>query len=267
MLEHNLTYNCDCLVGLTRLQDESVDMVITSPPYDDLRKYGGAADGWGWSKFELVAEQLYRVLKKGGVIVWVCGDETKEMSESGTSFKTALHFMKVGFKLYDTMLYHKINPLPTNHKRYEQAFEYMFVLSKGEPNTFNGIKEKTKGVGKQENWFRETTPQERMARRSREVNDIQTRKEDKLHTNIFSYAVGGEQTGHPAPFPLQLAKDQIYTWSNEGDLILDIFMGSGTSGIAAVELKRDFIGFELNARYVDIARKRVEPYLKQLKLF
>ena len=125
-MELNKIYNMDCLDGMRMLDDNCIDLTITSPPYDNLRKYNGYS-----FDFENIAKELYRVTKKGGVVVWIVGDKTVNGSESGTSFKQALYFKEVGFNLHDTMIYAKNNPVPQVDKsRYTQSFEYMFILSK-----------------------------------------------------------------------------------------------------------------------------------------
>lgn len=116
------------------MEDNFIDMVLTSPPYDKIRYYNGFS-----FPFEKIANELYRVLKPGGVIVWVVGDATIDGSETGTSFKQALYFKEIGLNIHDTMIYLKNNYLPLTHNRYEQAFEYMFVFSKGKPKTFNKL--------------------------------------------------------------------------------------------------------------------------------
>ena len=142
MLELNKIYNMDCIEGMKLIDDESIDLVITSPPYDNLRKYEGI--NWNFEIFQKIAKELFRIIKKGGVIVWVVNDATINGSETGTSFKQALYFKEIGFNLYDTMIYAKKNILPLSHKRYEQGFEYMFILSKNVPKTFNPILENKK---------------------------------------------------------------------------------------------------------------------------
>ena len=135
-------YQGDCLDVMDKLIEEGVevDLTVTSPPYDDLRNYNNTLV-WNFDVFKQVADRLYKITKNGGVVVWVVNDKTKNGSETGTSFKQALYFKEIGFNLHDTMIYAKNNPIPQNHNRYEQAFEYMFILSKGKPNTFNPLKE------------------------------------------------------------------------------------------------------------------------------
>lgn len=248
----------DCLELMKDIPDGSVDLTVTSPPYDNLRIYNGNISQWSFDKFQEIAKELYRITKLGGVVVWVVADATIKGSETGTSFKQALWFMECGFNLHDTMIYHKINPIPQNHNRYEQSFEYMFVFSKGKPKTFNPIKEPTKNVGKKFDWGNRKTFMDSNQCRRHRGNDVIKVNPTKLKQNIFSYSVGGERTGHPAVFPKQLAYDHIVSWSNEGDAVLDPFMGSGTTGVACVNTNRNFIGMELDEQYFKTAKSRIE---------
>ena len=260
-------YNMDCLEGMRQMESESIDMVLTSPPYDNLRTYGGTSADWSFDKFKAVATDIARVLKQGGVCVWVVGDATVNGSESGTSFRQALHFKdECGLQLYDTMLYIKANPIPQTQRRYEQVFEYMFVLSKGNPTTFNPIMTRCKQAGRPQQWGRRINTDERTAKHLRD-DDVRLTREMKRHNNAFIYAIGGNPTGHPATFPEKLALDQVYSWSNEGDIILDPFMGSATTAIACIKEKRHFIGFELNKDYYDKAVRRIKNEQAQMTLF
>lgn len=238
---------------LENISNNSIDLIVTSPPYDNLRKYKGYS-----FDFEKIAKELFRVIKDGGVMVWVVSDQTKNGSESGTSFKQALFFKEIGFNLHDTMIYAKTNPIPQNHNRYEQCFEYMFVLSKGKPKTFNPLRLPTKNAGKTFNWGdRKTVLDENQCRRHKET-DIRVCNNTKIRNNIFYYSVGGGKSGHPAVFPYQLAEDQVLSWSNEGDVILDPFMGSGTTGLAALNNGRKFIGIEINEEYFNSSSNRLK---------
>ena len=122
----NKIINADCLDILKELPDKSIDLTVTSPPYDNLRSYNGNNNQWGDSVWKAVINHLFRVTKAGGVVVWVVGDSTVNGSETGTSFKQALHGIECGFNLHDTMIYRKKNYLPLSHNRYEQEWEYMF---------------------------------------------------------------------------------------------------------------------------------------------
>lgn len=262
MLELNKIYCQDNVQGMKMLDDECIDLTVTSPPYDNLRTYNGYS-----FDFKNVAKELYRVTKQGGVVVWVVGDATIKGSETGTSFRQALFFMDCGFNLHDTMIYRKINPIPQNHNRYEQCFEYMFVFSKGKPKAFNPIVVKTIHGGEDMNWGGRKTEMDLTQCRRHRKDEILTVKTTKRHDNIFEYAIGGGQTGHPAVFPQQLAIDHIKSLSNEGDVVLDPFSGSGTTAVAALQLGRKYIGFEISQEYVDIANKRIAAEISQLSLF
>lgn len=243
-MDINNLYLGNCLDLLKELPDNFIDLTVTSPPYDNLRKYNTYE-----FNFKEIAKELFRVTKSGGVIVWVVGDATIKGSETGTSFMQALYFKEIGFNLHDTMIYEKINPIPQNHNRYEQCFEYMFILSKGKPKTFNPLREPTKNAGKTFDWGnRKTIMDENQCRRDRGSEKIEV-KETKIKRNIFSYSIGGGKSGHPAVFPDKLAEDQILSWSNENDLILDPFMGSGTTAKMALLNNRNYIGFEISEEY------------------
>ena len=237
---------------LARLPDNCIDLTVTSPPYDNLRTYNGFTLDW-----HEIIRQLYRVTKPGGVVVWVVADATINGSETGTSFRQALWAMECGFRLHDTMIYKLQNPPPLNHNRYEQAFEYMFVFSKGRPKSFNPIMKKSKSTGKlrggtmRNNGSDNLSPKQTLGRiPAQSVRD-----------NVFSYAVGNEKHNkggkHPAIFCEALAHDHIISWSNPGDLVLDCFMGSGTTAKMAMQNGRDYLGFDISEEYCELARKRV----------
>lgn len=251
----------DCVEHMQNMIQEGVkvDLTVTSPPYDQLRMYQGEIL-WNFDKFKEIADLLYQVTADGGTLIWVVNDQVKNGSETGTSFKQALYFMEIGFNLHDTMIYQKANYIPLTHNRYEQSFEYMFCFTKGKPKTFNPIRIPCKGAGKIESYGsgRRRLLDEHQAMRAPEGITYMETKDTKYHPNIFTYSVGGQKTGHPAVFPDKLAEDQIISWSNEGDLVFDPFMGSGTTGKMAVRNKRNFIGIELVEDYYSIAEKRIK---------
>ena len=242
----------DCLEIMKELPDGCIDLTVTSPPYDNLREYKGYV-----FDFEGIAKQLFRITKQGGVVVWVVGDATVKGSETGTSFRQALHFKNIGFRLHDTMIYEKINYIPLTHNRYEQAFEYMFVLTKKTLDSFNPILLSCVTSGKYTH-RRNTGRVKEAATRNRD--EITTTKDSKYKSNIWQYVIGklkGETGVHPAPFPNELARDHIISWSNPGDIVLDPMCGSGTTCAMAKKLGRDYIGIDVAQEYVDITTKRV----------
>ena len=243
-----------------------VDAVVTSPPYDGLRTYGGCV--WDQGVWMQVIYRLHRVIRCGGVVVWIVGDATINGSESGTSFRQALHAKEIGFNLHDTMIYQKEAP-PKNHDRYEQHFEYMFIWSKGAPATFNGLRLPSKNPGKKragglrQGGSDDLTPHHNRGRVA----------ESKLRGNVWDVipdrgsVLPGYVSEHPAIFPENLARDHVHSWSMAGHTILDPFMGSGTTGVACAKLGRKFIGIEIEPKYFDIACERIRKAYDQPDMF
>ena len=254
-MEINKIYTENCLETMARMPDGFVDLTVTSPPYDNLRTYNGYS-----FDFEAVAKELYRVTKQGGVVVWIVGDATIKGSETGTSFKQALYFKEIGFNLHDTMIWIKPDPIPLTHNRYEQSFEYMYVFSKGKPSTFNPIKVATKLGGKIENMKNWSNKDKNQSKRIRD--EIIIRNTERIKHNSWIISVNdGVKLNHPAKFPEKLAEDHILSWSNEGDLVYDPFMGSGTTAKMAIANKRNWIGSEISKEYCEIAEKRINENL------
>ena len=246
----NKIYNENCLDTMAKMKNNFLDLTVTSPPYDNLRMYKGFTMDW-----QKTINELYRVTKQGGVVVWVVGDSTQKGSETGTSFRQALFAKECGFNLHDTMIYQKSTP-PLTHNRYEQNFEYMFVWSKGKPNTFNGLREPRE--------YKDTRKNKAFGRNKDNSVDFGYSTQDKtrLKRNVWKYFAGGGANDkiaskHPAIFPEQLAQDHILSWSNENDLVYDCFMGSGTTAKMAKLNNRNYIGSEISEEYCNIAEERL----------
>ena len=258
MIELNRIYNEDCLEGMKRIPDGSVDLTVTSPPYDNLRTYNGNISQWSFEKFQSIAKELYRITADGGVVVWIVADATIKGSETGTSFKQALCFKETGFNLHDTMIWNKGNCSSIGSmNRYENTFDYMFVFSKGKPKTFNIIKDKpNKRAGEiQSGSIRQRDGSvKKTSNYGKKAIEKFGRRQNVW--NVFP-AKSAKERLHPAPFPEQLANDHIISWSNEGDTVLDCFMGSGTTAKMALIHNRKYIGFELDKHYCDIANERI----------
>ena len=264
-------YHSECTKVLANLKNK-IDLVVTSPPYDKMRKYKGFK-----FDFRSIARGLADSLKEGGVIVWVVGDQTDNFTESGNSFRQALYFKRLGLKLYDTMIYKKAHAMPMNTDRYSQEFEYMFVFSKGKVNTFNPIKAQTK------NFKPDKVYDYAKRKSSSSTNDtgimpagksIFMSNRYKIIGNIWTYRTGYGATTkdkiafkHSAVYPEKLASDHIISWSNEGDLVLDPMMGSGTTCKMAQSLNRRWIGIDMAEEYCDITKQRVESIAKINSLF
>lgn len=241
-------FHGECNGVMQGMADESIDLTVTSPPYDNMRSYKGYD-----FDFKNIANELFRITKNGGVVVWIVGDATIKGSETGTSFRQALYFKELGFNLHDTMIYEKAQSPFGSNLCYLQSFEYMFIFSKGRPKTLNLIrdrKNKRSGV-------------ESVAAGGLSVDGIkQVRKHKELkeygrRKNIWKYGVGGSKIDHPAIFPEQLAKDHILSWSNEGDIVFDPMCGSGTTLLMAKQNNRHYIGIDIAEEYVELSRKRL----------
>ena len=257
---------------LADIPNDSVDLVVTSPPYDNLRKYGGVAKTWNFETFKLIANELSRVLKEGGVIVWNVKDQCIKGSYSCNSLRQVLYFVEnLGLNLHDTMIWEKSNPMcKCNSKRYMPKFEHMYVFTKGKINTFNPIMRKTLNGGKA---YKKTF-------QSYVGNGSEEYKEGIVNEYAVDYNVwtirtaskkettymlkNGKKIHHTAVFPKELALRHIKSWTNEGDTVLDPFMGSGTTGIATVELGRNFIGCEMNDEYFMMASERIQDKMDEL---
>lgn len=266
-MDTNVIYNIDCLQGLKALDDNSIDLTVTSPPYDDLRSYHTDCFRWDFETFKPIADELYRVTKEGCVVVWVVGDACIKGSETGTSFRQALYFMEIGFRLHDTMIYQKVSathPAVENEKRYTQSWEYMFVFSKGQiRKDISLLADKRNKWAGCTSWARNYSFYNKTGNK---VVDKETKPtpEFGFRTNIWKYSTSqNDKTGHPAVFPEQLAADHIKSWSVEGDVVLDPFMGSGTTAKMALLNGRKYIGFEQNPDYHKKSLERVAKYEKE----
>ena len=249
------------------LADESVDLTVTSPPYADLRDY----DGYVFD-YQPCIKDLWRVTKPGGVVVWVVGDKTDDTGESGESFRQALYFKDVGFRLHDTMIYMKSGPAYPAQDKYYQIFEYMFIFSKGKPKTINLLKDR------ENRWYGQKWSKIRTRRKQDGTLKTQEWYKDEgdklgVRFNIWQYQVGFGYHGdkycheHPASFPENLARDHIETWSNPGDVVLDPMCGSGTTGKMAMLTGRRFIGMDISPKYIDLTSDRLQSMTMPLPLW
>lgn len=268
----NSILNGDSCELLCDLEDNSVDLIITSPPYDKLRKYNGVGNSWNFEKFQCIAQHLSRVLKDGGVIVWIVNDAVENGSRTCTSYRQCLYFVEeCGLNLNDTMIWKKTNPMPqVKQKRYSDCFEYMFVFSKGYPKTFNPIKVPCKYGGQNYNSTAKNIGGENGRRKLNYNVNL-----EKVKENVWDFGVSGnrktmpiesinengeieiKEIRHPAVFPIDIVIDHIKSWSNEGDIVLDPFIGSGTVAIASILTNRKYIGIELNKDYYNLCLKNI----------
>jgi site-specific DNA-methyltransferase (adenine-specific) len=261
MVEINKIYVENCVTFMKKIEDNFVDLTVTSPPYDNLRNYNGYH-----FPFEEIAEQLFRITKKGGIVVWVVGDKINNGDRTLTSFKQAIQFQNVGFNVHDVMIYKKKNTPFMRSNAYTNCYEFMFVFSKGKPNQFNPLMTGTKRQGREK-----LVVNKRADGINKKVWGIL--KEEKTKTNIWEYAVGlhGSTSDkfafkHPAIFPEKLAEDHILSWTKEGDLVFDPMCGSGTTCKMAKLHNRKFIGVDISDEYCKIAEERIKNIVAQQKL-
>ena len=262
--------NMDCLDGLRSLPDECIDLTVTSPPYDQLRTYNGSSR-WNQEAFAAFAPELYRVTKKGGVVVWIINDMTINGSETGTSFRNALGFMESGFLCHDSMIYAKRGVAYPETNRYYPAFEYMFVLSKGKPKTVNLLRDRPNRCAGEKNRGDQRQADGSLIPKNCVRKGITRLVPEKgVRYNVWEYPIGFCHMTkdryvhmHPAVFPETLAKDHILSWSAPGDLVLDPFIGSGTVAKMAILNDRHYLGFEIDPEYFTIAQRRVSDAIAQ----
>jgi site-specific DNA-methyltransferase (adenine-specific) len=263
------TIQCmDCVEGMKQLPDNCIDLVVTSPPYDEIRTYHGFT-----YDLHATGKEIYRVLKDGGVAVMVIQDQTKNYGKTLTSFRTIVDWCdNIGFKLFECLIYRKYGAEGAWwNKRFRVDHEYMPVFLKGKkPQYFN--KEPLKIPSK---WGGKTltggatrlTSGQTLKARPIKINPL------KCRGTVWEYLMCGDKnplkSKHPATFPDQLPIDFIQCFCPPGGIVLDPFMGSGTTAVAAVKLGRNFIGFEISKEYCDIAYQRLEleANFKQKKLF
>lgn len=255
----------NCVEVMKDFESDVIDLTVTSPPYDDLRNYKGYI-----FPFQDIAKELYRITKQGGIIVWIVNDATIDGSETGTSFKQALFFKEIGFNLHDTMIFRKTNPIPQIYrKRYNNEFEFMFVFSKGTVKTHNPLMVDCLHAGLELNGTTYKNFSKNQQTREKLANPV---KDKKIKGNIWEYVVGKkeedqEAKNHPAPFPCQLARDHIISWTNPGDVVFDPMCGSGTTPRVAVELGRNYIGIDISHDYCELAIQRIKKIEMQTCLF
>jgi len=245
---------------LKEYPDGFFDMVLTSPPYDNLRDYEGYT-----FEFEPLAHELYRVLKDGGVCVWIVGSSHKDFQESLTPYKQAIAFSEViGFNLLDTMIYHRNTPTwNESMKTYKQYFEFCFIFSKGKPRTFHPLRD----IPTRQKAVRSVV--KRRIDGNRKVEYLKP-NENGARGNVWWYDTGFMKStkdtcafDHPATFPEKLAEDHILSWSNPGDIVLDPMCGSGTTCKMAVKHGRQYVGIDCSEKYCEISRKRIEKFTAQ----
>jgi len=225
-MEINKIYTGDSVELINDIDDESIDLVVTSPPYYNSGHKYQRGTGYHYS-FDVgeplyviydVLENLKNKLKEDGV---VCMNLSFSYGETGVMrpFDIINRVRnKIGYFVNDIIIWHKNNPIPLQ-RRLTNAFEFIFVLSKHP-------------IGKYYT-------------------------EEYTH-NVWKFPVASSGKGHSAVYPEELSDKCIINFSKKGDLVLDPFMGSGTTAISAKKHERNFLGFDINPDYVELANKRIK---------
>lgn len=269
------TIQCmDCVEGMKTLPENSIDLVVTSPPYDGIRKYNGF-------NYDLhtTGEQVYRVLKNGGIAVMVIQDQTKDFSKTLTSFRTVVDWCdNIGFRLFETVIYRKYGTEGAWWQyRFRVDHEYMPIFLKGQKPQFfdkDPLKIPSKHGGKTMTGSgnRRTDGKTTNTVR-REINSLkcrgtvwnyqnETEEEDECRGTVWDYLNAGDKDSlkrkHPAVFPDKIPFDFIRCFCPPDGIVLDPFMGSGSTAVSAKKLKRNYIGFDISKEYCEIAEKRLQ---------
>jgi site-specific DNA-methyltransferase (adenine-specific) len=265
MLEQiNKIINIDCIEGLKQLPNNSVDMAMFSPPYDNLRKYNGFI-----LDLHSVGVELFRVLKEGSVAIMVIQDSTKDFAKSLTSFKTIIDWCdNVGFKLFECCIYQKQGSEGAWWtKRFRVDHEYLPIFLKGNrPAYFNKeeLKIPSKHAGKTMTGCATRTTDGHTLKSIQVVINAM-----KCRGTIWQYITCGDgpklKHKHPATFPDRLPYDCINCFCVPGGVVIDPFMGAGTTARATIQLNRNFIGYEISSEYCEIANTLIEQEYIKLK--
>lgn len=258
----------DAVVELSKFPDNSVDLVVTSPPYDKVRNYNGFA-----LDLHETGKELFRVLKDGGIAAVVIQDQTKNFGKTLTSFRTIIDWVdNIGFKLFETAIYKKFGAEGAWwNKRFRVDHEYMPIFLKGDrPQYFNKelLKIPSKHGGKtMTGGGTRLTNGVRIATRPITINPM------KCRGTIWEYMTAGDGTRlkhqHPATFPDRLPCDFIRCFCPPNGVVLDPFVGSGTTTLATIKLDRNYIGIDISKDYCELTKKRIreEANISNGKLF
>ena len=255
-LSENTIHCMDCVEGMKLLPNDSVDLVVTSPPYDTIRDYKGFS-------FDLHAagQEILRVLKPGGVAAVVIQDQTKDFAKSLTSFRTIVDWCdNIGFRLFECVIYRKHGSEGAWWtKRFRVDHEYIPLFLKGDrPQYFNKepLKIASKHGGKTMSGSGNRRTDGKTTATVRFV--INT---TKCRGTVWDYLMAGDKNPikrkHPAPFPDAIPLDVIQCFCPPDGLVLDPFMGSGSTAVAAVNLGRRYVGFEISDEYCKLAEQRL----------
>ncbi len=256
MLDVDNVYCGDAISLLTAVDDNSIDFVCFSPPYDKIRDYHG---------FNLdlsqLGKQLFRVAKDGAVCAVVMTDATISGEKSLTTFRLTLDWVdNHGWRCFEHCIYSRFGrPGAWWNSRFRVDHEYILLFVKGQkPKYFNKepLKIKAKHAGKV--WHGTT----RLTDGSLIQNEKKMQSDTKCRGTIWHYATSNtegnkQKLKHPATFPDALANDLIQCFTQQGEIVLDPTSGSGTTCVMASQRKRRYLGFDISAEYVELAKERL----------
>ena len=266
-MEKNKVHYIDAIDGLRTLEDETVDLVITSPPYADMKKYVDGSNGIPVKQYVpwlmIYIREIERVLKPTGSFILNINDKVSNKFRDPYVYELVHRITdSTTLKLYERLFWNKGKGL-SHPKRFGDKIEYLFWFAKTEKFTINidemrvpysesSLKRFKKPIKKR---FNRTEGDEKV-----EYKDWGPNPKGALPSTLIN--IGSESKrisdNHIAVYPEKLTEYFIKGATNEGDFILDPFMGSGTTGVSAKKLKRDWMGFDSIEEYVNFANKRIE---------
>jgi DNA modification methylase len=263
-MEINQIYNGDALQLIKQLDDNSIDLVITSPPYSTLKTYitdpGISPDEWvDW--IMPLCKEIERVIKPTGSFILNVNDKV----ESGFRHPYVFDFIsrlhkETNLKMFERLFWNKKKGLP-NRSRFGDRVEFVFWFAKQKGFYFNIDELRTEYSESSMKRFKKPL-KKRYARTENdtdEYKDWSANTKGALPTTLVNISSESKRIAdnHVAVYPLNFAKYFIKGSTKPGDLVLDPFMGTGTTGLACKELGRNWIGFELQESYIEIAEKRI----------
>jgi len=247
----------DAVEVLKKIPSNSIDLVVTSPPYDDIRTYNGFS-----LNLPAVGKELNRILKDGGIAAMVIQDSTRNFGKTLTSFKTIIDWCdNAGFKLFETVIYRKYGTEGAWWtKRFRVDHEYMPIFLKGDrPAYFDKepLKVPSKHGGKtmtgSGNRRTDGTTTKTI---TREINGM------KCRGTVWDYLNAGDKNPlkrkHPATFPDKIPTDFIQCFCPPKGIVLDPFIGCGSTAVAAKQLGRNYIGIDISKEYCKLAEERIK---------
>lgn len=256
----------DCGEILKGLPDDSVDLIFTSPPYADQRKktYGGVSPDEYVNWFLPKAEQFLRVLKPTGTFILNIKERVVDGERHTYVIELILAMRKLGWLWTEEFIWHKKNSYPAKWpNRFRDNWERLIQFNKSKK--FNMYQEAVMvPVG---DWAKDRlaslSPTDRIRDESKVGSGFGKNVSNWLGrdwvypTNVIHMATECTNRNHSAVFPVELPRWFIKLFTLPGDLVLDPFVGSGTTALAAVELARSYLGIDINPEYVEMSRKRL----------